>query len=125
MRHCMEFSPLDTWFLVPNDEFYERRINIGFCPVCGKPVAELKQFTKSGKCHFETFSGSKANALCAKYEEELAFKGSQIVMAKLRHKVYGWIYGVNKLNEITGMVEQFASDFYGNVELVKKIKGEK
>lgn len=119
MRHCMDFSPSDVWFLLPNEEFFKRKIYVGFCPVCGKPVAELKQFSKEGKCLFKSISGFDADKLCRELKPEVDFKYSSLVLAKTRSKTYGWLYGVNKLNEVTGKVEQFAKDFYGNSELVK------
>ena len=51
MHHCVEFSACDIWQLKKNDDFIKRQVNIGFCPVCGKAVAELVERTKDGLCY--------------------------------------------------------------------------
>ena len=122
MRHCIDFEPLDVWFLKPSNKFFKRKINIGFCPICGKPVAEYWQFKKSGKCYFQTLSGIKANEVCKSLISEIDFKMSTLTLAKMRQKLYGWLYGINKENNNQGTIEQYASDFYGNTELVKTLK---
>lgn len=122
MQHCLKFKPSDIWFLFPSEEFSERRISIGFCPICGVPVAELWQFKKSGVGRVERFTGVNANNICEKLKSQIEFKGSGAHMAKMRGKAYGWIYGVNKVADDGETIEQIAKDFYGNAEVVRKVK---
>ena len=67
--------------------------------------------------YFQSISGVRANEICKKLAPEIDFKMSSLTLAKMRPKVYGWLYGINK--ECVGGVEQYACDFYGNSELVK------
>lgn len=122
MHHCRNFAPLDSWFLVPTEDFYKRKINIGFCPVCNTPVAEIWELAKNGECKSQRFSGVEANNFCEKLKHEVEYKSSQVVFARTRAKTYGWLYGVNKMSRDKKSIEQFSKDFYGVKELVKKVK---
>lgn len=121
MQHCLIFKPLDIWFLSPTNEYFKRKINIGFCPICGAPVAEYWQFEKGGNAYCQRFTGVEANNICEKLKSQIEFKGNSVRLAKMRERAYGWVYGVNKLTPDGNEVMQFAKDFYGNEELVKKI----
>ena len=44
MKHCIDFEPIDVWFLNNNDKFYDRKLSFGICPMCNKPVAILIQY---------------------------------------------------------------------------------
>jgi len=122
MYHCMDFMPSDVWFLLPNETYTERKLNIGFCPVCGKPVSELKQTDKNGNIHLNKKSGFAADEFCLKLSEQINYKKSRIISQTSRKKLYGWIYGINKQHPSNGNIKQYASDFYGNKEIVKEIQ---
>lgn len=121
MQHCIDFMPSDVWFLLPNNQFTHRKINIGFCPVCGKPVAELKQTNKNNEISIITRTGLDADELCLILSGQIDYKKSKIISHNPRRKLRGWIYGINKQNS-NGTTKQYASDFYGNKELIKEIK---
>lgn len=121
MHHCAEFSACDIWQLKKNEEYSKRQLNIGFCPVCGKAVAELVERNKDGKFKFTQKVGSKADKLCYKLSREIDYKSSTLTLSKFRPKLYGWVYGVNKANNSSKMLEQYAYDFYGNKVLVKRV----
>ena len=121
MHHCVEFSACDIWQLKKNDDFIKRQVNIGFCPVCGKAVAELVERTKDGDFKFTKKVGDKADKLCYRLSRDIDYKSSTLTLAKFRPKLYGWVYGVNKENSSNKMLEQYAYDFYGNKVLVKRM----
>lgn len=122
MYHCMDFMPSDVWFLLPNEIFTERKLNIGFCPVCGKPVAKLKQTDLNSNTHLLKKSGLDADQFCFNLSNQIDYKKSRIISQNSRKKLYGWIYGINKQNTSNGNIKQYASDFYGNKEIVKEMK---
>ena len=122
MHHCVEFSACDIWQLRKNEDFSKRQINIGFCPVCGKPVAELVERTRDGKFKFTKKVGNKADKMCYRLANEIDYKSSSLSLSKFRPKLYGWVYGVNKENRSSKLLEQYAYDFYGNKVLVKTIQ---
>ena len=49
MRHCCSFKADDIYFLNDNELYSSRKLSIGFCPICSKPVAELIQWRFDGK----------------------------------------------------------------------------
>ena len=61
MRHCCEFKPDDIYFLEETNLYVDRKLLIGFCPICEKPVAELVEISFTGVIKRNRFSGVKAN----------------------------------------------------------------
>ena len=41
MRHCCEFKADDIYYLKETNLYTNRKLSIGFCPICQKPVSEL------------------------------------------------------------------------------------
>lgn len=121
MHHCVEFKAYDIWQLKPKGEYNKRQLNIGYCPMCGKAVAELVEQNKEGVFKFTQKNGKKADLLCLNLSKEIDYKGSSVTLSKFRPKVYGWVYGVNKENNSKKILEQYAYDFYGNKVLVKRM----
>jgi hypothetical protein len=45
MRHCCQFEADEIYYLEDTALLSERKLSIGFCPICNKPVAELFEVT--------------------------------------------------------------------------------
>ena len=45
MRHCCKFKPDDIYYLKETSLFVSRKLSVGFCPICNKPVAEFEEIT--------------------------------------------------------------------------------
>lgn len=123
MRHCCKFSPDDVYYLRDNELFSSRNLAIGFCPVCAKPVAELVEWRFDGVVNKISVSGIKANDLVLKHKDEIVYSKRECNYSKFKSRPFGWVYGLNKSvksakREIT---KQYACDFYGNKELIKKL----
>ncbi len=121
MRHCCQFNPDDVYYLRDNDLFSSRKLSIGFCPICSKPVAELSEWRFDGVMNKTSVSGVRANDLMLGLREEIVYSLREYNYSKFKSKPFGWVYGVNKSvksgrRELT---KQYACDFYGNKELVK------
>ena len=127
MRHCGKFTPDDTYYLKETNLYTYRMLSIGFCPICGKPVAELYQIRFDGKPERESWVGVDANLKVISISGDILYsvKSLNYKLTKQKSKPYGWRYGINtsSVNNKTGKVtiRQYASDFYGNKEIVKKI----
>lgn len=121
MRHCCQFNPDDVYYLRDNDLFSSRKLSIGFCPICSKPVAELSEWRFDGVMNKTSVSGVRANDLMLGLRDEIVYSLREYNYSKFKSKPYGWVYGVNK-NVKSGrreLTKQYACDFYGNKELVK------
>lgn len=121
MRHCCQFRPDDIYYLQDNDNYSSRKLSIGFCPICGKPVAEIIQWRFDGKLDRDCFSGIKANDLMIKHKNEIVYSIKELNYSRFKSRPFGWKYGINK-NVKSGrkdLVKQYAADFYGNKELIK------
>ena len=121
MRHCCQFRPDDIYYLQDNDNYSSRKLSIGFCPICGKPVAELIQWRFDGKFDRDCFSGIKANDLMLKHKNEIVYSMKELNYSRFKSKPFGWTYGINKnvKSSRKDLVKQYAADFYGNKELIK------
>ena len=123
MRHCCKFNPEDVYYLKDTELYHLRMLSIGFCPICGKPVAEIAQWRFDGVLDKKSISGVGANDVMREYSDEILYSMKEVNYRKFKSKPYGWKYGVNKSfkNKKTGQeqVSQFACDFYGNKELIK------
>ena len=121
MRHCCKFKADEVYYLEETSVFVDRKISIGFCPICKKPVAELVKTSFTGAIERTRFSGIKANDIVASLQNEIMYTMSQCNYLKFKSKPYGWKYGINKSVKIKGKeyIKQYAKDFYGNKELIK------
>ena len=121
MRHCCQFKPDDIYYLKDSDLFSTRKLSIGFCPICGKPVAELTQWRFDGEFFRSSASGIKADDLVSKNCDDIVYSMKECNYAKFKSKPFGWKYGINKSvsNKGKEVVRQYACDFYGNKELIK------
>lgn len=127
MRHCCEFDAYDIWYLKDSDEFSNRALFIGDCPICNKHVAILTQRNVKTNS-FLTIKkvGECAISFAKELIKEIVYSKNAINKMKFRPKPYGWRYGLNKEKKDkkgNTYVEQYAKDFYGNKELVKREEG--
>ena len=121
MRHCCSFRADDIYFLKETNLFTTRKLSIGFCPICCKPVAELLEIRFDGKIEKKFESGLRANDLMLSLKDDILYSLRECNYLKFKSKPFGWKYGVNKLTKIKGKerIRQYAYDFYGNKEVVK------
>lgn len=121
MQHCCEFKPDDIYYLRDNDLYSSRKLSIGFCPICGKPVTELVEWCFDGSLKREACAGIKANDLMLKYGDEIVYSQKECNYLRFKMKPFGWKYGINKAAKAKDkvVVKQYACDFYGNKELIK------
>lgn len=123
MRHCCQFKPDDIYFLSETNLYITRKLYIGFCPICRKPVAELVLIRFDGVIERENFSGFKAHEIAMKYKDDILYSLRECNYLRLKSKPFGWKYGVNKYVKINGeeKIRQYAYDFYGNKEVIKTV----
>lgn len=123
MRHCCTFSADDIYYLADTDMCSERKLSIGFCPICSKPVAELVERRFDGLYIKQSLSGIKANDLVAKHQVEIIYSLKKINYLRFKSKPFGWKYGINRTGTQNGKpcIRQYACDFYGNKALLKTI----
>ncbi|MBO5737904.1 hypothetical protein J6R97_01035 [bacterium] len=121
MRHCCKFKPDEIYYLKETNLYVDRKLSIGFCPICEKPVAELVEISFTGEVKRVRVSGLKANDLLFMLKNQVLYSMRECNYLKFKSKPYGWRYGVNKSSKIKGKeyVRQYAKDFYGNKELIK------
>lgn len=118
MLHCCKFKADNVYFLEDNDMFSSRRLSIGFCPICKKPVAELVEWRFDGAFNKQTLSGINANSMVQELKEQIICSINDANYKKLKQEPYGWKFGINKQTK-DGKIRQYASDFYGNKKLIK------
>lgn len=123
MRHCCQFSPDDIYYLEDNNLYSNRKLSIGFCPICSKPVAELIEWRFDGIFNRQNAVGIKANDLMIEHGAEIVYSMRECNYKKVKSKPFGWKYGINKCVKSGNkeVIRQYASDFYGNKELIKTL----
>ena len=123
MFHCCKFKADDIYYLKENAIFTFRKLAIGFCPICGKPVSELYKVRFDGVPEREIYSGIMANNMVMALKDEILYSMKECNYRKFKSKPYGWKFGINKSVKIKGAqrVRQYASDFYGNKEYIKTV----
>ena len=121
MRHCCEFKADDIYYLKETNLYVSRKLSIGFCPICQKPVAELVEISFTGAIKRTRYSGIKADFLLNDMEEDVLYSMRECNYLRCKTKPFGWKYGVNKSGKVKGKecIRQYAYDFYGNKELIK------
>lgn len=123
MRHCCSFKADDIYYLKENNLYTNRKLSIGFCPICQKPVAELIEVRFDGEFNRISCSGIKANKLVFEHKEQILYSMRECNYRRVKSKPFGWKYGINKDGKIKDRPcsRQYACDFYGNKELIKTI----
>lgn len=119
MIHCTNFEPMDIWVLVDNEQFVNRRLSFGICPICQKPIAILIQFN----CFKNMFEKTKKIGFeSQKFVEKLKKQKWVSVLknpkSKIKTSTYKWVYGINKTAK--NKTKQYAKDFFGNSVLIKE-----
>lgn len=125
MRHCCEFEAFDIWYLKNTEEFSDRTLYIGICPICKKHVSLLIQRKiKTNSYITIKKAGESARDFTMSLGKEKITSRNEINKMKFDTKPFGWRYGVNKeIKSKDGKIsiEQYAKDFDGNTELIKKL----
>lgn len=123
MRHCCQFKADDIYYLKETNLFVSRKLSIGFCPICKKPVAELVEIRFDGVVSRDFKSGFQAHELAMKLKEDIVHSMKECNYRKFKSKPFGWKYGLNKAVKLRGeeKVRQYACDFYGNKEIIKTL----
>ena len=123
MRHCCSFKADDIYYLKENDFYTNRKLSIGFCPICSKPVAELFEIRFDGFVNRLSYSGIKANDIVLALKNEILYSMRECNYLRIKSKPFGWKYGINKNGKKNGKpcIRQYACDFYGNKELIKTL----
>lgn len=121
MYHCCQFKADEIYYLEETPLYVDRKLSIGFCPICEKPVAELIERNFVGAVKRLRVSGVKAHELVMSHKKQIVYSMRECNYLKFKSKPFGWKYGVNKSVKIKGKeyVKQYAKDFYGNKELIK------
>ena len=117
-------NKVDVWFLKDIKNFTARKIIIGLCPRCRRPVATLieKRISDGQIFTDENISDNAAVKLINRESKRALCKYFKVETKSLS----GWVYGVNteirnKKGETT-QIRQYSADFYGNKSIVKKQK---
>ena len=121
MRHCCQFKADEIYYLEETSLYVNRKLSIGFCPICQKPVAELVEISFTGAVERNRASGINANDMLIELKDQIKYSMRECNYQKFKSKPFGWKYGVNKSAKIKGKeyIKQYAKDFYGNKELIK------
>ena len=126
MRHCNSvFKPQDIWFLLDSPEGIQRKLYLASCPICNKEMA-LYSCLRADNVYFEKYYYSNgARRIKEKFKKDIV---STMLNFKNKYKMpYGFKFGINKEIKRKGKIvaiKQYASDFWGNKILVKKIENE-
>ncbi|MDY6358431.1 MAG: hypothetical protein SPL73_05670 [Cyanobacteriota bacterium] len=115
-----EIKTSELWILKDIKGFTARKLFIGKCSVCGDDAAfQVMKSIKNGKVYYNLYNGIEAVKII--YREK---KRKLIEFANISsNALFGWVYGTNKTISKNGKttVLQYATDFAGNKQLVKKI----
>ena len=127
MRHCCEFDAFDIWYLNDDTEFSNKVVFIGICPICKKQVCVItKKNIKTNSIITIKKIGDIVPQFLKEISKDVAYSRNRINQMKYISRPFSWRYGVNKeKTDKNGntYIEQYAKDFYGNSELVKKNSG--
>lgn len=116
---------MDTWFLCETNQFKNRKLLIGKCPVCQKNIAKLIETRIiDEKVFVQTFFGKNSiEKLCEKLNHQVIITAQQITIKK--NSPFGFCFGVNKeIHNNKGqliLTRQKRCDWYNQLETVKNI----
>ena len=124
MKHCVNFQPYDIWFLQDNELFSHRKLFLGLCPKCSKPVLELVQFNiLTNQPSVTKKIGYSAHDFAESLKTQVMYSLSECNRLKFKSKPFSWVYGINKERKLKNgntIAYQYASDFFDNKVLVKQ-----
>ena len=125
MRHCCEFDSYDIWYLENTADFSDRVLYFGTFPICQKNVSTLIQRNIKTNVFITVKKvGDSAINFIKNCSGEKIFSRNEVNKMKITSKPYSWVYGINKEKKNkdgTISINQYATDFFGNSILVKKI----
>lgn len=117
-------NKVEVWILKDIKDFEARKLVIGYCHSCHRPVASIyeKRITDGEVFAKECISGNDAVRLINRETKRMLCKYYKVEVDSLN----GWVYGVNKeirnkKGKVT-QVRQYAADFTGTKKIVKKMK---
>lgn len=122
IRHCnQDFAPDEVWFLKDFNGFIERFLLFGVCCVCNQTVVVRVQVREQDDKPFVSIDvGKKAEGILNSEKNRLLYSS-----ANLNYVASDWVFGVNieikNKQGIITQIRQYASDFFGNKKLLKKI----
>ena len=124
MRHCNSvFKPNDIWFLLDNNEEQNRKMYLANCPICNKEMVLYSSKKQNGEYFEKYYYSNGARKIKERLKKDVT---STMLGFKNKYKMpFGFKYGINKEIVKNGKVvgvKQYASDFWGNKILVKKIE---
>ena len=100
---------MDIWFLEPNELFENRKLYIGICPVCKKPIAELVQYRKTDNIKFTTsYSDNKYIKIIDKERYNTIYRCNE---KKIKKVLFQWIFGETRKTKKG--IKHYACDFFG------------
>lgn len=88
MRHCCKFKPEEVYYLRENELYTSRKLSIGFCPICKKPVAELAEISRNGMYNGTSASGIKANDMAESLMSEVLYSTGNFCREKFNQKTF-------------------------------------
>ena len=127
MRHCNSvFQAHDIWFLLDSEYETHRKLYIATCPICNKDMVLYSCLKEKGEVFEKYYYSNGAKKIRERLKKEVT---STMLGFKTKYKMpFGFKFGVNKeiikKGKVVG-IKQFASDFWGNKILVKKIENGK
>lgn len=117
------FNKTEVWILKDTENFEARKLIVGACHRCHRPVATLieKRITDCRVFVNENYTGNSAVKVIKRESKRFLSKYYKVETSQL----YGWIYGINteirnKQGEVT-QIRQYSSDYYGRKNLSKRI----
>lgn len=121
--HCnVSFRPEFIWFLIDTEDFTNRRLEVGICPVCEHKLARLVETRITDNVTFETLrTRRKANRLINSLKDEIHF--TNLDCMNKNKTLYGWRYGETKeviKKDGTKTITEKAVDFYGHKTIIKE-----
>lgn len=124
MKHCVSFQPYDIWFLQDENNFSHRKLFLGICPKCSKPILELSQINiLTNQISITRKIGHSAHIFAESLKPQVMYSLSECNRLKFKSAPFSWIYGINKERKLKNgdvISYQYASDFFDNKILVKK-----
>lgn len=115
-------NKVDVWFLKDIKNFEARKLIIGLCSKCHRPVVTLieKRISDGQVFQDENITGNDAVKIINRESKRALCRYFKVDTNSL----CGWVYGVNteiknKKGDVT-QIRQYSSDFYGKKKIIKK-----
>jgi hypothetical protein len=115
-------NKVDVWFLKDIKNFEARKLIIGLCSKCHRPVVTLieKRISDGQIFQDENITGNNAVKIINRESKRALCRYFKVDT----YSLCGWVFGINteiknKKGDVT-QVRQYSSDFYGKKKIVKK-----